>query len=283
YIFRPDPITSYIAYRLSRSWEDVLGSEEFFDIENDPQENKNLINESSENILEEIDKCRKYLRKTNEDIIGFHVETLRDNFRVNNLKNNLFGGRQKGRILCIQSTSNIVFETIVRVLMAELQEWDIDIMVKNSDAQFLPDVKEKIIYAFDGVYQKDKFVSLIDSKAHGYYDCIINTSNVPMGDYAGVYDERYYPVGDLKSSTEIISFLNPCIKAILCLDMTYKKIYPFNIERFLEVISLKKAIKIIRFLLRKLRPLLRKLNAPLNSKNVKINRGFAERIITSKD
>ena len=287
YIYRPDPTSSYIAYRLNESWSFVLGHEEFYDLENDYQEKHNLINEKSESIQEEISKCKEFLQKTNEDIIAFHVETLRKAFRANKLSEKLCKDRRKGNALVIQSSPDIIFMTIVMVIRAEMPEWNIDIVVKVDNQENIIGVCDKIIYRSKYIYQYDDFINAIGSKIHKRYNLIINTSNVPMGDYLAVYDEANYPVGDFIESTKIIRSLDAEVKASLCVNMTFKMIKHFHFMddiSFVKLFSLKRLMKLAIRISRKIfKPLVIKLMKFSHTESPKIKESLSNRIVSSKD
>ena len=287
YVFRPDPPSSYIAYRLNKNWSVVLNHEEFYDLEVDLLEEQNLIHEKSKDIQEEIAKCREFLRKTNEEIIAFHVEISKKVFQANNLAEKLFQGKKAGDLLCIQSSEDIVFDMIVNLLVRKLPGWGIDIVIKKSHSGDLSGVREKFVYPHNGIYQEGEFFDVINSEVRGHYDCIINTSNAPMGDYLKVYDDKYYPVGDFDASKKIIRHLNSDIKASLCLDMTYKRIHRHKVMddiSFIKLFSPKNLMKVfIGGLLRKFGPRLRKFRKSLCEQSPKINKHFSERIIASEN
>ncbi len=287
YVFRPDPVSSYIAYRLDKSWSVVLNHEEFYDLENDILENNNLINEKTEKIRKEISNCKEFLQKTNEDIITFHIETLRKVFRANKLAEKLFKGKKKGDVLVIQSTHDVVFALIVSVIRAEMPEWNIDLVVKSGNQENMHGIREKITYPNNDVYQKDDFFNSMDPKVHKHYNCIVNTSNVPMGDYFAVYDEACHPVGDFKASMKIIQSLESDVKASLCVDMTFNVIHSFSVIYDYSLINLfsPKSLMVlaIRTSMKMLKPQLIKLWKSLSGEGPKIKKNLSDRIISSKN
>ncbi|OGS06485.1 MAG: hypothetical protein A2270_07310 [Elusimicrobia bacterium RIFOXYA12_FULL_51_18] len=288
YVFRPDPPSSYIAYRLDEDWSVVLEREEFYDIDADPQEARNLIHNESQYIQEEVLQCREFLKKTNQDITIFHLSTLREAFQRNDLANKLFSGKKTGNLLCIQSTHNVVFESILRVLQAELPGWNIDIVIKAGNSLQLPGIRKSIHYFDNNVYQKDKFIKAMDSNSLQHYDIIINTSNIPMGDYSAVYDPVHHPVGDFIITQEIMNCLKTDMRASLCLDMTYGFANPYSVSgnrKFWQLYSPRKLLfAFLAYLMHRFEPELRKIKKalPNNNQFPKINQYLSERIIVTK-
>ena len=231
YIYRPDPTSSYITYRLMEQWPLVIQNEEFYNIENDIWEKDNLIDSGNIIIQQEIVKHRKFLQESNSEILTFHVENLRKVFRKNNLPNELFKGKEKGRMLCFQTCPFLVFKTIILILTQEKPEWDIEVIVKQKNKKWLDDLKgigKKYTYPDDSVYDINKFNENIMPQINGYYDVIISTSNFPMGDYGNIYDITQFPVGDLTASIKIMEGIRSSTKAVLCINMKFVLVKNFK-------------------------------------------------------
>ena len=284
YIFRPDPISSYIAYRLNENWSAVVGHEEFYDILNDPSEELNLIHEDSESIKGEIAKFKNHLRKTDTDIIEFHIQTLRKVFSANKLSYKLFEGKIKGDLLIIQSTHDLVFAIIANVVAAEMPGWNIDVVVKTNNYGELLSVRKKVLYPNNNHYQAEAFINAIGSTLQKKYDCIINTTNTPVGDYLNVFDNSYYPVGDFRASIKIIQTLDAAVKASLCVNMEFTKINRFSFIYHHSLVNpfypkiLRESLK--RAVLAMLRSRFRKLWKLLSGEGPKIKTSLSDRIIS---
>ena len=192
-----------------------------------------------------------------------------------------------GNVLVIQSTHYIVFEIILRVIRAEMTGWNIDIVMKSENQENIDGIRKKIIYGSDEKYQKSDFMKVAGPKLDNHYHLIINTSNVPLGDYLDVYDDAHYPVGDFNISRDIIRSLDSDLKASLCVNMTYKEINRYKfIENLLLInfFSPKNVMKqIIRFLAGRFRPQLRAFWKMLGSDGPKIKKTLSDRIISHKD
>jgi hypothetical protein len=225
YVYRPDGPASYIAYRLTEGWSTVLEREELYDVNQDPFERNNLIREK--NLQNTVDSFREGFLSTQDEIIRFHVDSLRNVFRKEGLKGKLFGGRETGQMLFFQSCPDVVFRTLIGVLSQEMPDWDIDVVVRKGGDRELPDVKSvrnRFVYPDAGPFNPRIFHEAIGHQLPANYDCVLNTSNVPMGDYLSVYDESEFPVGDFHGSTEIIRKLIADNKGSLCLDMSFQLI-----------------------------------------------------------
>jgi len=285
YVFRPDPISSYIAYRLNENWSAVVGYEEFYDLANDSAEEHNLINEDSESIQAKIAKFKNYFLKTDSDIIEFHIKTLRKVFCANKLFYKLFRGKTKGDLLIIQSTHDLVFAIIVSVISAEMSGWNIDVVVKSNNYEELLLVRKKILYPNDDVYEDEVFFKAIGSTLEKQYDCIINTTNTPFGDYLKVFDNSCCHVGDFKASIKIIHSLDADVKATLCVNMEYTRIHRFSVvydDSLIDVFS-PKILKesLMRLVLATLRSRSKRLGKLLRAEGPKINKSLSSRIISS--
>ncbi len=241
YILRPDPTSSYISYRMTERWPLVAQKEEFYDIENDIWEKDNLIDSEDVVIKREIVKHRAFLQESNSEILNFHVASLRKVFRKENLSNNLFKGKEKGRMLCFQTCPFLVFITSISVLTHELPEWDIELIVKQKNDKWVDDLKgieKKYIYPDDAIYDINKFNVNIMPKLNKYYDVILSTSNFPMGDYSDIYDTTQFPVGDLTASIKIMESIRSSVKAVLCLNMKF-----VLVKNFRRINKCKKTVK----------------------------------------
>ncbi|MCK4358959.1 MAG: hypothetical protein KAW92_09490 [Candidatus Cloacimonetes bacterium] len=231
YIYRPDPTSSYITYRLMEQWPMVIQDEEFYNIENDIWEKDNLIDSGDVVIQQEIVKHRKFLQESNSEILNFHVKNLRKVFRKNNLSNGLFKGKEKGRMLCFQTCPFLVFKTIILILTQEQPEWDIEVIVKQKNKKWVDDFKgieKKYIYPDDSVYDINKFNENIMPNINSYYDVILSTSNFPMGDYGNIYDITQFPVGDLTASIKIMESIRSSVKAVFCINMKFVLVKNFR-------------------------------------------------------
>lgn len=288
YIYRPDPTSSYIAYRLTERWPLVIQNEEFYDIENDIWEKNNLIDSEDVVIQREIVRHREFLEESNRDILTFHLESLRKIFRKKNLSKMLFKGKKKGRMLCFQTCPEHVFKSIICVFEKELPEWGIDVVLKKRDGERVNDVKgieNRYIYPADSVYDSEVFKNCIFPDLNEHYDVILGTSNYFMGDYEDIYDVTQFPVGDLASSLKIMKGIDCSLSAVICLNMDFMFAKDFEkIDRHNITIK-QRIIKIIRRMLPgKVRSLLRKVAIDDEEKNKnKIDPELARSIISTKE
>jgi len=289
YVYRPDPVSSYIAYRIIEGWSLVLQREEFYDIETDPMEKNNLINDGSQRIQKEISKYRRFLQQTDREILAFHVRTLRKIFKNNNLASKLFRNLKKGKMLCFQTCCDLVFETIVRVLREELPDWSIDVVLKKKDSTCVNHIQEigrKFIYPYDSPYNIKDFTASIHCGER--YDCIVNTSNFPIGDFANIYDESQFPIGDLKNSYEIIQSLDGDVKATFSINMSFTqenfwKSDFHKIPSKLMLLKRQAKINLWRALKTKVEPYLRALFFPGQGNiSSKIDKNLSDKIIYRK-
>ena len=160
------------------------------------------------------------LTTTNDAVYSFHEKALLAVCLHNSLVETLARGKKQGRILIIQSSSEEVFVSIIRVVAGILSEWDMDVVVKKNGTIRLPLLGKTFIYPDSAAYRPEILTGLLGS-GHGQgYDCIINTSNFPLGDYLSVYDESRHPVGDFTVSSKVMRTLSAPVKGSLCLDMS---------------------------------------------------------------
>ena len=286
YICRPDPISSYISYRMTERWPLVLQKEEFYDIEDDMWERDNLIHSEDVAIQREIVRHREFLEESNMEILTFHIESLRKIFRKKELSKTLFQGKKQGRMLCFQTCPEHVFKSIICVFENELPEWGIDVVLKKRDAECvsgITGIERRYIYPDDSLYDSEVFKKCIFPDLNECYDVILGMSNFPMGDYEDIYDVTQFPVGDLASSLKIIKDIDCSLKAIICLNMDFIFANDFDkIDR--HNITIKQRIrKIIRRMLpERMRSLLRKVIIDDEKKN-KIDPELARSIISTRD
>ncbi|GEM_PF-3946551 len=284
YVFRPDPISSYIAYRMTEEWSVVLQHEEFYQLDEDAYERNNLIRNESSEIQDEIAAHRQFYKSTQEEIISFHIRSLGRSFAARGLKQTLFRNREQGRLLCFQSCPPVVFRTIVGALKEQMPGWEVDVVIKKRDEKELAPLEEvhrKYVYPLDGVYEVRKFTEAFAQMMSSTYDCVLNTSNVLMGDYVGVYEESEFPVGDFAKSLEIIQTLRAEIKGSLCLDMSFQPLRRFrdgSLSSFRSRVT-KSLFSSGVDILKSLRPHMRKLLASMGGGGSKMPKVLSDRII----
>lgn len=279
YIVRPDPISSYITYRMSEGWSTVLSREEFYDVEADSEEIRNLIDSSESMVQMELERCRQYYRTSNEEIIRHHARTLHPVFNESRFGRRLSGTGPRGSLLCVQSCPDVVFATIVSILVEMLPDWGIDVILKKECSAALPSLRKCLRYPVEGVYSASQLSLLLNQEGAKHYDCVVNTSNVPMGDYAAVYNENCHPVGDFTASGDVLRTLPAQIKGSLSLDMNFVS-FGKRYGSFLQQIN---PLPMLILLLSKSVPLLlafgRRFLLNLLGQRAKINKSLAARII----
>lgn len=286
YIYRSDPTSSYISYRMTERWPLVLQKEEFYDIEDDIWEKHNLIDSEDVAMQREIVRHREFLEESNSEIINFHVKSLRNIFRKKNLSEMLFKGKKQGRMLCFETCPEHVFKSIICVFDNELSGWSIDVVLKKRDAECvngITGIERRYIYPNNSVYDSKVFKNCIFPDLNEYYDVILGMSNFPMGDYEDIYDVTQFPVGDLTSSLKIMKDIDCSLRAVICLNMDFIFAKDFkNIDR--HIITSKQRIKKIvrRMLPETVRSLLKKVIIDDEKKN-KIDPDLARSIITTKE
>jgi len=284
YINRPDPASSYISYRMTESWPLVLKKEEFYDIEDDIWEKRNLIDSEDVAIQREVEKHREFLKESNGEILNFHVESLRNMFRKKKLLEMLFEGKKHGRMLCIETCPGHVFKSIISVFEKELPGWGIDVVLKKRDAECVNDIagiENRFIYPDDSVYDSKVFKNTIFAALNEYYDVILSTSNFPMGDYEDIYDDTQFPVGDLASSLKIMKEIDCSLSAVISLNMDFILTRDFKKTNSLNTTSKKRIKNIIRRMLPEtVQALLRKVIID-DEKKTKIDPDLARSIITT--
>jgi arylsulfatase A-like enzyme len=285
YVFRPDPISSYIAYRMTEEWSIVLEREEFYQLDQDAYERSNLIRTMDPRIQNEIATHREFYDSSQEDVIKFHIGSLGRSFIEYDLKQRLFRNRDQGRLLCFQSCPPVVFRAIVGAIREKMPRWEVDVVIKQRDekelARLLEAVHRKYVYPFDGVYEVSKFTEAFAHIMPNTYDCILNTSSVPMGDYVGVYDESEFPVGDFAKSSEIIQKLRGEKKGSLGLNMSFRPLPRFSAGSLDSFRSrARKALFSIGVnILTSLRPYMRKLLVSMGGGSSKMPKVLCDRII----
>lgn len=288
YVFRPDPSSSYIAYRMTEEWSIVLEKEEFYQLDLDAHERNNLIRSVDYEISNEIAAHREFYHVTQQNVINFHVRSLGRSFADRGLRQSLFRSRERGRLLCIQSCPPIVFRTIVCAVKEQMPGWEVDVVVKKRDEKELAPLRtahRMYVYPFDDVYQVRKFKEALPHLESTIYDCVVNTSNVPMGDYVAVYDESEFPVGDFAQSAEIIRTLPAKIKGSLCLDMSFEPLGRSGGPSLGSIPSRFKnsLVSVATEVLRRLRPTMKRLLTRFGGGGSKMPKGLSDRIIRRRE
>jgi len=221
FVSRPDPVSSYISYRMDEPWSVALGHEELYDIDSDAEERNNLIASDDAAVRSIVGEFRELLARSNVAVMCHHAGTLVAVFHEKGLGSRIFGGAQTGRLLCIESSPEPVFATLVNLFRRVLPGWSIDLVVKRSGSLTLSGFDRIIVYPGEGVYARELLQAVITADNPLDYDCIVNTSNVPLGDFLKVYDKRRHPVGDFTVSAAVMNDLPARQKYSVCLDLSY--------------------------------------------------------------
>ena len=208
YVRRPDPASSYISYRMHEPWSAVLGHEELYDIEADPEEQRNLVNSTEPAVLGALAHCRAEMKRTSDEIIDFHVESLKLFAERSGLAARLGSGKSPRRILCFQSCPVEVCATLVRLLAGLLPEADIEVVAKDLAGWALPGRCRVVAQPGEG------------------YDCALRLSNFPVGAYTAVYDATAHPIGDFTAVGAAIRALPVAAKFTLGLDCSLTPVTP---------------------------------------------------------
>jgi arylsulfatase A-like enzyme len=201
YVFRPDPVSSYISYRMHEPWGCVLGPEELYDIAADPEEQRNLVGSTDPTAEAALERGRAELRRTSGEILEFHAEHLRKFAERTGLAARLRpGAGPPARVLCFQSCPPEVAVTLVRMLGGLWPAAQIDLVTRETGGLALPGRVRAV------------------SEPTGAYDCGLRLSNFPVGAYAGVYDPGVHPVGDFAEAGRVLRALAVPAKFTLALD-----------------------------------------------------------------
>lgn len=201
YVLRPDPVSSYLSYRMHEPWGRVLESEELYEVGADPEEQRNLVDLPDPIVGAALERGRAEMRRTSGEILEFHAEHLRKYAERTGLAARLrSGARPLERVLCFQSCPPEVAATLVRVLAGLFPEAQIDLVARDAGGLALPERVRAV------------------SEPAGTHDCGLRLSNFPVGAYAGVYDPAAHPVGDFAEAGRVLRALAVPAKFTLGLD-----------------------------------------------------------------
>lgn len=280
YVSRPDPASSYIVYRMHEPWTSVLDHEEFYDVEADPEEQSNLVGSSDAGVEAALRDCRAYHRQSTGEVLAFHGRGLRQHAERTGLASVLLTNRERGRLLCIQTCPPEVFVTLVGVLADLLPSAEIVTVIRNLGALSLPDRCRVVNYPATRHYEAELLAELLGPGTGAGFDCLLLTSNVPVGDYASVYDGLAHPVGDLAAAGIAASAIPAGKRLVLGLDMSAGPIgKPHSPSKALGARLRQFAATPLRLLLARLKPRLQKWVRSVEGAGPKISGYLAERII----
>lgn len=280
YIHRPDPVSSYIVYRMHEPWASVIGQEEFYDVESDPEEQHNLIGSAEVPVSAALRECRAYYQRSTEELLAFHSRGLRQHAERLNLGPTLLAGG-KGRLLCIQTCPPEVFATLVNVLVDLLPSAEIMVVVHNFGTLSLPARCRVARYPEAQPYEQALLARVLGTEFTAGFDSLLITSSLPVGDYASVYDNLAHPGGEMAAAREAVTGIRTSRRLILSLDMSIR---PITAARQSPLKALGGRLRgmaaaPLRLLLVRLKPRLLKWVRSVEGSGPKMSAYFAGRII----
>lgn len=220
YVRRPDPASSYIAYRMDEPWNRVVGHEEFYDIPADPEEQQNLVASADPAVQAALTRCRTELRRTTDEILAFHAEGLAAYAERGGIAARLratVGGA--GRVLCVQAGPAEVSVTLVRMLATLLPTVKIEVVGKGLDGFALPANCEAIAFPSGEPYSVARVREVLGPRAAASeYACALRLAGVKADGFGAVYDERVQPLADFAAAGEVIEAWAAKLKGSLALD-----------------------------------------------------------------
>lgn len=221
YVYRPDPASSYIVYRMHEPWGRVLGEEEFYDVEADPEEQQNLIDSTEPAVVAALGACKDYYRASTEEVLAFHRRGLVAYGRRIGFESKLRSGdRGVGCILCVQTCPAEVFVSLLVVLEELLRDVRLVAVARDLGGLSVPARVQLIHYRAEGLMTAEMLRSALLPVGDQGLECILYTSNLPVGDYAGVYDPLAHPVGELKAAQAAAAKLGVPRQYVLGLDLS---------------------------------------------------------------
>ena len=127
-VIKPDPVSSYVNYRMSERWNMVVENREFYDLVSDPAERINLISTSLTDVeLENLNLLDRFYHTSSKEIMSYHEISLRDEFKYLERFQKL-----SGSVLIVQTTYWEVFQTILNVFINEFYgRLTIDVMLAD--------------------------------------------------------------------------------------------------------------------------------------------------------
>jgi hypothetical protein len=277
YIYKPDPASSYIAYRLDQGWEVATFKEEFYNVEIDSEELNNLIDSTEPNHQRILNEFREKLIKSNKEVLDFHVSSLLNYYDKSKLST-IIDDSPEHKILFIQTTHDEIFYTLYSVLCEKLSHSKISLFVPTSNRYLKPHNKNTQITFFE---KNNDLINLVKKTNLNQFNTILTSSNLPIGDFKSVFDEAHYPVGNLNLIHTLIMQTN--VKTKLCLGINLDFVKIEKVSKNLYV-ALKNTIKLF-FInqINKYKPLLIKIIKQKIDHTSKIDPYFSSRIITNRD
>ncbi len=228
YVWRPDPASSYIAYRLHEPWPRVAGHEELYDIPADPEEQANLVASADPAAQAALAGGRAEMRRTTDDVLAFHAVGVAAHAERTGLAGRLRAAVGAGeRVVCVQAGPPEVSVTLVHVLATILPEAKIDVVGKALEGFALPAGCTAIPFPRDAPYSAVRLRAVLGARVPaGGYACALRLAGVTGAGFGPVYDERVQPLDDFAAAGTAIEALGANLRGSLALDGALTGIAP---------------------------------------------------------
>jgi hypothetical protein len=220
YVSRPDPASSYIAYRLHEPWNRATGHEEFYDIPADPEEQHNLVASEDPAVRAALAHARAELRRTSDEILAFHAAGLRAHAERTGAAAELRAALPAGgRVLCVQAGPAEVATTVLQVLAALCPQTEFVLVARDAGDVAWPAKVAVRAYPAGEAISSDGVRRVLEAAGErGPWAAALRLAGVTADGWAPVYDERVHPVADFAAAGAALAAWPAAWKRTLALD-----------------------------------------------------------------
>lgn len=274
YVVRPDPASSYVAYRMQEPCGLLIESEEFYDLRSDLEETVNRIATVEPAELDGLARCRAAWRETTAAIFATHARGLWQYAQRSGLADKIAGGRVVSSLLCIQAGPAEITVTLLQVLTALFPAARVDLVARDLKGWKVPESCRVLVYPAGRDYEVETVLSWLAQSGAARYDALLGLGGTGLGP-PEYYDTAAHPTTDYAAAERVLVALSGEQKGWLALNAAFVPLRAgAQKARFGNW-----AWELARALLRRFKPRLLRLVRALESGGPKMAPSFSARFI----